>query len=74
MADLAAGARFPAKLMKALERAGDDTEAVKRVGVHYAAQRCIELLDHQVDGIHFYTLNKSTATREIYASMGLTPA
>ena len=74
MADLAAGARFPAKLIRALERAGDDPEAVEKVGVHYAAQQCVELLDHDVDGIHFYTLNKSGATRDIYASMGMTPA
>ncbi len=73
MAELAAGARFPAKLLRALERAGNDPVAVERVGVHYAAQQCAELLDHQVDGIHFYTLNKSAATREIYASLGLGP-
>lgn len=74
MAELAAGARFPAKLLRSLDRAGDDPAAVERVGIHYAAQQCIELLDHDVDGIHFYTLNKSSATREIYANMGMTPA
>lgn len=74
MAELAAGARFPAKLLRALDRASDDAEAVERVGVHYAAQQCMELLDHDVDGIHFYTLNKSAATREIYASLGMSPA
>lgn len=73
MAELAAGARFPAKLLRALDRAGDDSAAVERVGIHYAAQQCIDLLDHDVDGIHFYTLNKSNATREIYANMGMTP-
>jgi methylenetetrahydrofolate reductase (NADPH) len=73
MAELAAGARFPAKLLRALDRAGDDANAVERVGIHYAAQQCIDLLDHDVDGIHFYTLNKSNATREIYANMGMTP-
>jgi len=71
MAELAAGARFPAKLLKALDRAKGDPEAVEKVGIHYAAQQCAELLDHDVDGIHFYTLNKSKATREIYASLGL---
>ncbi|MGB6220983.1 methylenetetrahydrofolate reductase [NAD(P)H] [Haloferula sp.] len=74
MAELAAGARFPAKLLRALDRAGDDPAAVEKVGVHYAAQQCVELLDHDVDGIHLYTLNKSGATREIYASMGMAPA
>ena len=74
MAELAAGARFPARLLRALERAGDDAESIERVGIHYAAQQCVELLDAEVAGIHFYTLNKSRATREIYASLGLRPA
>jgi methylenetetrahydrofolate reductase (NADPH) len=71
MAELAAGARFPAKLLKALARAGDDPESVRRVGVHYATQQCADLLDNAVRGIHFYTLNQSSATREIYANLGL---
>jgi len=71
MAELAAGARYPAKLMKAIARCGDDEEAVQRVGVHYATEQCADLLDNGVDGIHFYTLNKSGATRDIYASLGL---
>ncbi len=73
MAELAAGARFPAKLLRALDRAGGKADAVERVGIHYAAQQCAELLDAGVDGIHFYTLNKSHATREIYSSLGLSP-
>ncbi len=71
MADLSGGSVFPAKLLKALQRAGNDPEAVRRVGVHYATEQCADLLDHDVAGIHFYTLNQSTATREIYASLGL---
>ncbi|MEI7955669.1 MAG: methylenetetrahydrofolate reductase [NAD(P)H] [Verrucomicrobiota bacterium] len=71
MAELAAGARFPAALMRALERAKGHLEAVERVGIHYAAAQCAGLLDAAVSGIHFYTLNKSHATREIYASLGL---
>ncbi|MDH4410627.1 MAG: methylenetetrahydrofolate reductase [NAD(P)H] [Verrucomicrobiales bacterium] len=71
MADLAAGARFPAKLLRALRRAGDDADSVEKVGIHYATQQCSDLLAHDVAGIHFYTLNKSHATREIYASLGL---
>ncbi|SHJ75405.1 5,10-methylenetetrahydrofolate reductase (NAD(P)) [Rubritalea squalenifaciens DSM 18772] len=71
MAELAEGARYPAKLLRALQRAGDNPESVERVGIHYAAQQCAELLDADVAGIHFYTLNKSKATREIYASLGL---
>lgn len=71
MADLAAGAHYPAKLLKALARCGDDAEAVKRVGIHYATEQCADLLDHQVSGIHFYTLNQSDATRQIYANLGM---
>jgi methylenetetrahydrofolate reductase (NADPH) len=71
MASLAGGARYPAKLMRALNRANSNPEAVRRIGVHYAAEQCANLLNEEVDGIHFYTLNKSHATREIYMSLGL---
>ncbi|MFK7909424.1 MAG: methylenetetrahydrofolate reductase [NAD(P)H] [Akkermansiaceae bacterium] len=71
MAELAAGARFPAKLLRALNRAGENSEAVKRVGIQHAAEQCAGLLDNGVNGIHFYTLNQSRATREVYASLGL---
>lgn len=73
MAELAAGARYPAKLIRTLDRASanPDPAAVERAGIHYAAQQCAELLDQNVAGIHFYTLNKSHATRQIYASLGL---
>ena len=71
MAELAAGARYPAKLIRALNRANSSTDAVERVGIHYAAEQCAGLLNEGVDGLHFYTLNKSHATREIFHSLGL---
>jgi methylenetetrahydrofolate reductase (NADPH) len=71
MAQLALGVRYPAKLMRALARAGNDPEAVKHVGVHWATEQCRDLLDNNVRGIHFYTLNKSDATRLIYQNLGL---
>lgn len=71
MAELAAGARYPAKLLKILNRVQNDPLAVERAGIHYAAEQCANLLDHGVDGIHFYTLNKSRATRDIFHSLGL---
>jgi len=74
MAELAAGARYPAKLLRALDRAKSSPESVERVGIHYAAEQCAGLLDGGVDGIHFYTLNKSHATREIYHSLGMAAA
>jgi methylenetetrahydrofolate reductase (NADPH) len=70
-AELALGARFPAKLLKALNRCGGDEKYVRKVGVQWAAEQCRDLLDCNVRGIHFYTLNRSTATREVYASLGL---
>jgi methylenetetrahydrofolate reductase (NADPH) len=71
MAELAAGARFPAKLLRALQRCGEDAEAVSRVGIHYASEQCHDLLENKVRGIHFYTLNKSDATKRIFESLGL---
>ncbi|GIK18232.1 MAG: methylenetetrahydrofolate reductase [NAD(P)H] [Leptolyngbya sp. PLA2] len=71
MAELALGSRFPAPLIRAINRTGGDPEAVKRVGVHWATEQCRDLLDHNVAGIHFYTLNKSRATRDIYATLGV---
>lgn len=76
MAQLALGTRYPAPLLRAVGRAisggtGDPDAAVRRVGVHWATEQCRDLLDHQAAGIHFYTLNHSTATREIYANLGV---
>jgi methylenetetrahydrofolate reductase (NADPH) len=71
MAELALGARYPAPLLRALARAGDDAESIRRVGVHWATEQCRDLLEHNVAGLHLYTLNRSTATREIYANLGV---
>ena len=71
MAELAAGARFPAKLLRALARANGDDAVVRRIGIHYATTQCADLLDHEVKGIHFYTLNQSSATVEIFNQLGL---
>jgi methylenetetrahydrofolate reductase (NADPH) len=71
MAELALGIRYPAPLIRAINRTGGDEEAVRRVGIHWATEQCRDLLDHSVAGIHFYTLNRSTATREVYATLGV---
>lgn len=71
MAELSAGSRFPAKLLRAVERCGSDDEAVTNVGIHWATEQCLDLLEHRVRGIHFYTLNKSDATRSIYRNLGV---
>jgi methylenetetrahydrofolate reductase (NADPH) len=74
MAELAACTQIPAKLLRALQRCEGDAEGVERVGIHWATQQCLELLDHGVAGIHFYTLNRSAATREIFRNLGLKTA
>jgi methylenetetrahydrofolate reductase (NADPH) len=71
MAELAGGARFPARLIKALQRASGEDSCVRRIGIHYATEQCADLLDQRVKGIHFYTLNQSTATREIFLNLGI---
>ena len=59
------GATIPQKLLAELEPIKDDAEAVLAKGVEHATQQCRELLDKGAPGIHFYTLNKSDATRGI---------
>lgn len=71
IAELAGGARFPAKLLRALQRCDNDPKMVGRVGVHFALEQCHDLLDNDVAGIHFYTLNRSDATRIIFDSLGI---
>ena len=57
--------RIPADFLAELEAVADDPPAVHALGVRYATVQCEELLAREVPGIHFYTLNRSTATREI---------
>ncbi len=70
MADLAGGANFPARLQKRLQRHQDDPESVRQVGIQWATEQCGDLIDHRVRGIHFYTLNQSGATEDIYRALG----
>ncbi len=70
MSELALGARFPAKLLRAMERAENDTGA-ENVGIQWATEQVRDLIDNKVKGIHFYTLNKSKATLKIYESLGV---
>ena len=65
------GAAFPADLAQRLHAVEDDPAEVRRIGVEVATQMCLELLEHGAPGLHFYTLNRSTATREIHANLEL---
>ena len=63
------GTCFPPELETELQRVDGDDQATYDLGVRWATMQCRELLEHDVDGIHFYTLNRSPATREITASL-----
>ena len=63
------GCSIPQNLRAALEHVGDDEKAALQVGIDWATRQCAELLRGGAPGIHFYTLNKSPATRAIFANL-----
>ena len=65
------GATIPLALREALDWRSHDPEAVLQLGVSYATLQCAELLARGAPGIHFYTLNRSPATRAILSALKL---
>jgi methylenetetrahydrofolate reductase (NADPH) len=65
------GASIPAPLLGRLEAVREDPARVAKVGIEHAVTQCRELLAGGAPGIHFYTLNRSTATRAIYERLRL---
>ncbi len=66
-----AGAEFPPRLAARFEERSDDPDGVRALGVELASELCQQLLDEGAPGLHFYTLNRSTATRDIARNLGL---
>jgi methylenetetrahydrofolate reductase (NADPH) len=65
------GATIPDRLLRELELRGDQPGAVTDLGVAYATLQCADLLANGAPGIHFYTLNRSPATRAILSALRL---
>lgn len=63
------GATIPMRLRLALERYRHDPDAILQLGVAHATVQCVDLLRAGVPGIHFYTLNRSRASRMIFAAL-----
>lgn len=70
MAELG-GTPIPSSIRERFAKVEGDSDSVKSLGIEIASQMCRELLDAGAPGLHFYTMNSSTATREIYVNLGI---
>ena len=65
------GAQVPGWVVERMEKAGDDLDEAERIGVDIATELSAKLLEEGAPGLHFYTLNRSWATRRIMHDLGL---
>lgn len=63
------GAGIPPVMRENIQRCGENQTGIEAYGIEYATVQCAELLRNGAPGLHFYTLNKSRATREIYVNL-----
>ena len=70
MAELG-GTPIPPDIRERFARVEGDSDSVKSLGIEIATEMCRRLLDEGAPGLHFYTMNSSTATQEIYLNLGL---
>ena len=68
---LSPGSETPPELERALAAAEGDDDRSLEIGVDWATDQCRELLAQGAPGVHFYTLNKSSATLSVHAALGL---
>jgi methylenetetrahydrofolate reductase (NADPH) len=68
------GSEFPVRVRRELHAVEDDPEAVREIGVAAATEMCDQLLAEGAPGLHFITMNRSTATREMWQRLGLRTA
>lgn len=63
------GATIPQNLIDKMEKVEGNSEEIKKIGVEFAVNQCLDLIEQGVPGLHFYTLNKSDATLKIYEAI-----
>lgn len=63
------GTKIPHALLRAIEAVEEDGDAVARLGTEHSLRQCQDLLANGVDGLHFYTLNRSRATQNIVKAL-----
>lgn len=68
------GCPVPGSLAQRLHAVADDPDEVRHIGIEHATALCADLLDAGAPGLHFYTLNRSTSTREIHANLNGRPS